>query len=234
MFLSEIVICGTHRSLFSKNKRRKKARDEGDGGRERKRYQGGKGRAEEGCANRSGLRERRKACRCAGSGGGTVLGPRCARALRSCSPDQPCVRARSPSLENRGRNGVDVGMSILPLRTQTRERARIRAPTRAHCTCIRWVGGRESGDPGCRRVAEVSLTLDGVPVRIVILRDAQRRGALRLSYPLPIAFTSVRSAICDRAARTNDHLGSSATRTNGGIEISAREGLENSNLRKIY
>lgn len=30
---------------------------------------------------------------------------------------------------------------------------------------------------GCWRVAEVSLTLDGVPVRIVILWDVQRRGA---------------------------------------------------------
>lgn len=38
------------------------------------------------------------------------------------------------------------------------------------------------GDRDGRRVAEVSLTLDGVPVRIVILRDAQRRGALRVSY----------------------------------------------------
>ena len=36
---------------------------------------------------------------------------------------------------------------------------------------------------GCWRVAEVSLTLDGVPVRIVILWDVQRRGA-QLSWPL--------------------------------------------------
>lgn len=44
------------------------------------------------------------------------------------------------------------------------------------------VGPSESvvGDRDGRRVAEVSLTLDGVPVRIVILRDAQRRGALRI------------------------------------------------------
>lgn len=45
------------------------------------------------------------------------------------------------------------------------------------------------GDWDGWRVAEVSLTLDGVPVRIVILRDAQRRGALRVSriYRIPIA-----------------------------------------------
>lgn len=48
------------------------------------------------------------------------------------------------------------------------------------------------GAAGCRRVAEVSLTLDGVPVRIVILRDAQRRGALRVSYPICRVRPSVR------------------------------------------
>lgn len=37
---------------------------------------------------------------------------------------------------------------------------------------------------GCRRVAEVSLTLDGVPVRIVILWDVQRRGAQHSLWPL--------------------------------------------------
>lgn len=41
------------------------------------------------------------------------------------------------------------------------------------------------GDRDGRRVAEVSLTLDGVPVRIVILRDAQRRDAIRVSVYLP-------------------------------------------------
>ena len=41
----------------------------------------------------------------------------------------------------------------------------------------------------CWRVAEVSLTLDGVPVQIVILWDVQRRGA-----QLSLAFaSSVRS-----------------------------------------
>lgn len=137
---------------------------------------------------------------------------------RSYTPDQPCVRARSPSLENRGWNGVRVGVGISAVRItytdtngcgthtpQTYTYELTHTHTQA-CTPARVyvsVGERRSGEPGCRRVAEVSLTLDGVPVRIVILRDAQRRGVLRVSavYPLvvPISRASVRpSAIRPR------------------------------------
>lgn len=64
------------------------------------------------------------------------------------------------------------------------------------------------GDRDGRRVAEVSLTLDGVPVRIVILRDAQRRDAIRVSVYLPCI------PIARRVAAANGgppSLGSSAT-----------------------
>ena len=55
---------------------------------------------------------------------------------------------------------------------------------------------------GCWRVAEVSLTLDGVPVRIVILWDVQRRGA-QLSWPLcrPSDATDRRGTRTTRNAR---------------------------------
>lgn len=81
---------------------------------------------------------------------------------RSYTPDQPCVRARSPSLENRGWNGVRVGVGISAARatytdtngqgsrTHARERARTNLQTQA-CTPARVygsVGERKSGDVG--------------------------------------------------------------------------------------
>lgn len=97
-----------------------------------------------------------------------------------------CARARARQVRRwRTVAGMmsGAGMGLLP-------RVYIRAHVRGHTGAFAArvyappVGPsyRVVGDRDGWRVAEVSLTLDGVPVRIVILRDAQRRGALRVSY----------------------------------------------------
>lgn len=94
--------------------------------------------------------------------------------------------------------------ALVHARTHANTQPRIRR------TCIRSVAREREWGSGCRRVAEVSLTLDGVPVRIVILRDAQRRGAHRVSCPTASVCPSVRPSAIPRTERRERSSSSSA------------------------
>lgn len=107
---------------------------------------------------------------------------------RSYTPNQPRARARARQVRWRTVVGMMSGAGMgLPSRLYIR--AHVRRHTDAFDARVYAppVGPsyRVVGDRDGRRVAEVSLTLDGVPVRIVILRDAQRRDAFRVSVYLP-------------------------------------------------